>query len=491
MARTLIVGPLDGTTATGFTNMETINSGDIGVDAGTFYGPSTRGPNANPASARWTGAGTFTDDQYFKVTVSSLANFGSGYLMGGVLRGSGSASTATYIGVAAHNDNSSGAAHTVTIYKYTNGVFASIYESTVTLTNGDTLEAEATGASPSITVTVYKNGAALGGSWTQTGITGPDTGTPGLVGSGGTAAGMRGDSVELGNVGSAAPSLSSPTATATGPTQATIGLTTDTAPGTTTISYQILPAADSAPSAATIDGTPDGTITTGSIGALTKAITGLTTNTAVKAHFAQGASSNVVSTASFTPNTLAIAGTALSAQTGTAGAAFTWTGSTPERLITTTGNGTPGTKWTATAGVGASGVTVNASSGILVAATLGTAGSYTITLQRTDASTVPSAQTVTKSVGLTISSGGGGTGTLTLTSFKQWTGTAHTSITVPFVKVCLISTGAVELELEDQAVNSSGNMVITNAAITSGEDYMVFGFNADGSSSFKKKVTAT
>lgn len=209
------------------------------------------------------------------------------------------------------------------------------------------------------------------------------------------------------DVAAPAPVLSSPTGTATGPTQATIGLTTDTAPGTTTISYQILAAATAAPSAATIVASPTGTITTGSVGALTKAVTTLTTNTAVKVHFAQGATSNVVSSASFTPNTLAIAGTALSAQTGTAGSAFTWSGSTPESLITNTGNGSG--SWTATAGVGASGCTVNSSTGILVATTLGTAGSYTITLQRTDGSTVPSAQTVTKSVGLTISASGAAT----------------------------------------------------------------------------------
>lgn len=204
-----------------------------------------------------------------------------------------------------------------------------------------------------------------------------------------------------------APILITPTGTATGPTQATIGVTSDTAPTITAISYQILPAATADPSAPTIVGAPTGTISTGSAGALTAAIAALTTNTAVKVHFAQGTTSNVQSSAAFTPNTLAISGTALSAQTGTAGAAFTWTGATPESLITNTGNGSG--SWTATAGVGASGVTVNSSTGILVAGSLGTAGSYTITLQRADGSTVPGAQTVTKTVGLTISASSDGT----------------------------------------------------------------------------------
>ena len=202
----------------------------------------------------------------------------------------------------------------------------------------------------------------------------------------------------------AAPALSSPSGAATGPTQATIGVTSDTAPTTTAISYHILAAATAAPSAATIVGAPTGTITTGIAGALTAAITGLTTNTAVKAHYAQGTTSNVVSSASFTPNTLAIAATALTAQSVVTGAALTWAGVTPESLVTNTGNGTPGTAWTVSSGAGASGATCNASTGILVLASAGTAGSYTITLKRVDTSTVgtPVPQEVTKTVELTI-----------------------------------------------------------------------------------------
>jgi len=211
---------------------------------------------------------------------------------------------------------------------------------------------------------------------------------------------------------SAAPVLSSPTATATGPTQATIGLTTDTAPTTTTISYQILPAASGAPSAATIVGAPDGTITTGTAGALTKAITGLTTNTAIKVHFAQGLSSNVVSTSSFTPNTLASSGS-LSAQTGTAGASFTWTGVTPASLITNAGNGSGFWSIVSSAGFTVA-PSINTSTGVLSGGTLSIAGTYAPQVRYTDSSTVPSAQTITHTLSLTVSGGGGGTKTVTL-----------------------------------------------------------------------------
>lgn len=200
-----------------------------------------------------------------------------------------------------------------------------------------------------------------------------------------------------------APVLTGPSGAATGPTQATIGVTSDT---TGSISSLILPAATAAPAdAATL--IADGAAVVRTVAAAgapqTFAVTGLTTNTAVRVHWAM-AGSNVVSSAAFTPNTLAIGGTALSAQTGTAGAAFVWAGATPESLITNAGNGSG--SWTAIAGVGASGATVNSSTGILVAGSLGTAGNYTITLQRADGSTVPGAQTVTKTVGLTIGASG-------------------------------------------------------------------------------------
>lgn len=236
-----------------------------------------------------------------------------------------------------------------------------------------------------------------------TGITTTATGHGGLYAlciPGGGGQRFTVESVQFGTAASA-PVITGPSRTPTGPTQATIACSTDTSG--VNLYHLILPAATAAPAnaAALIADIAAVSHTVSATGAQSYNITGLTTNTAVKVHFAQ-AGSNVSSSASFTPNTLAIAGTALSAQSGTAGGALTWSGATPESLITNTGNGAPGTAWSILSGAGASGCTVNASTGILLAATLGTAGSYTITLQRVDASTVPSAQTVTKTVGLTI-----------------------------------------------------------------------------------------
>ena len=96
-------------------------------------------------------------------------------------------------------------------------------------------------------------------------------------------------------------SLSAPTQTTTGSTTATVGATTDTAPTATVLSVQVLPAATAVPTAAAIVAAPTQTLAAGAAGARTFALTGLTVNTAYRAHFAQGSASNVVSTVSFTP----------------------------------------------------------------------------------------------------------------------------------------------------------------------------------------------
>jgi hypothetical protein len=325
-------------------------------------------------------------------------------------------------------------------------------------------------------------------AWEEPGV----AGTVALEGTiSGTTPGVAGTSWNL--VGAAsAPILTAPTGAATGPTQAAIGVTSDTTGG---ISSLILPAATAAPAdAATL--IADGaaivrTIATAGV-AQTFPITGLTTNTAVKVHWAM-AGSNVSSSASFTPSTLAISGAALSAQTGTAGAAFVWAGATPESLITNIGNGSG--SWTATAGVGASGVTVNSATGILVAGSLGTAGSYTITLQRGDGSTVPGVQTVTKTVGLTIGASGDVTpptltspaavgGSLTCSgsaSTNEANGTLYTvfcaSATLPTdlqVEAGQDSSGAAALRAVSQAVSATGSQPVVSGAITAGTRYAFF-----------------
>ncbi len=100
-------------------------------------------------------------------------------------------------------------------------------------------------------------------------------------------------------VGATVPVLSAPVVSAFGATTATVGCTTDTAPTVTALAVQVLPAATAAPAAADIVASPTQTMSTGAAGARTFNLTGLATGDSYRAHFAQGASSNVVSTAAF------------------------------------------------------------------------------------------------------------------------------------------------------------------------------------------------
>ena len=118
--------------------------------------------------------------------------------------------------------------------------------------------------------------------------------------------------------------------------------------------------------------------------------------------------------------------------------------------------------------------------------TPGTTGAKSISVTNNGSLSNPSAVTYTVS-----EAPAPGSGTLSLTGFAQWTGSPVVSVSVPFVKVFRISTGALVLELTAQAISGAGAMSITNAALSPAVDYMVFGFNADGSASFKKKVTAS
>lgn len=196
------------------------------------------------------------------------------------------------------------------------------------------------------------------------------------------------------------PVVSSANGVPTGPTQATVSAVVDTSG--VNLSYLILPAASAAPAdAATLIANPSAVSNAvTATGLQSYAVTGLTTDTPVKVHFAQPGG-NVASSVSFTPQTLAIAATALSAQTVAQGSALVWTGPTPESLVSNTGNGNGG--WSVTGGVGASGVTgCNPLTGVVTLASGGTPGSYTLTLTRVDGSTVPGPQSVTKTVNLTV-----------------------------------------------------------------------------------------
>lgn len=342
---------------------------------------------------------TYSADHYVEFTIAGIPNGGAA---GALLRASSTSGGSWYRLLL---DDGGGASVTMTLIRRLTGSDSGLLDTqSITATDGDVFTVGIVG---NTSIVIFKNGdfSAPYKTFTVDAVTdGLTGGVPAFCWVGANKLTL--DDVSMGNLAivTSGPVLSAPTATATGPTQATIGVTTDTAG--VNLYHLVLPAATAAPAdAATL--IADGSAVSHAVsasGAQSYPITGLTTNTAVKVHFAQ-AGSNVVSSASFTPNTLAISGTALSAQTGTQGAALTWTGATPDSLITNHGNGSG--SWSVTAGIGASGITgCNASTGVPAAATLGTPGSYTVTLTYTDGSTVPAAQTVTKTFGLTISAAG-------------------------------------------------------------------------------------
>jgi hypothetical protein len=472
----------------------------------------------------------------------------------------------------------------------TSNTAATITASTDTLSDGTMHFLRRTGGSAASAATIISTGESQATSGSN-----PQSKSVALLG--GTANqyvdiaqdGTAGDSnvVTVGPL-TTATTLSAPTGTATGNTTATVGFTTDRAVSAAFPAYFLtLPAADSPPAdaaalianGATVNQTTGGTTPT-------RALTGLTTATAYRTHMCQPGS-NVVSSASYTPSTLTYSGT-IGPQGGVQGSAHVWSGAAPSTLV----SGGIGTKsWSGT-GLGASGLTVNATSGQLQG-TYGTPGTYNITLTCTDQSTAgtnptgggsPPQTVVSNTFTLTITATGspptvatnpnnltvtdgatasftasfngspipslqwqefiggvwtamsgetgnvlalgtvtltdsgrsfrlGGTntaggpvytasatltvtpaavGTITSDIFAGWgDDTPIASTTIQFVTIERVSTGAITLQLTNQVTGTDGRLIVTNAAITPGVEYMLWCRNTAGTIRGGKKYTAT
>lgn len=147
----------------------------------TVCGTSGVSGPPNGATYVWVGSGTFTDNQYSKITFAN-ASFGSvNYGIGIVCR----ASTDTDAGrdYYYHFADSTGGS---SFGKVVNGTHTSITTGSPGWSNGDTIELECLGTA----ITAMKNGVSLGGSFaaTDSSLT---TGAPGLIatGDGGVATG--------------------------------------------------------------------------------------------------------------------------------------------------------------------------------------------------------------------------------------------------------------------------------------------------------------
>lgn len=187
------------------------DNGSIAISGSTVaYGTSAATGSASyhdGPSARWVGAGTFTNDHYSKIAVAGLSTLAEQYHCGVVCRASADTNgTRDYFGAIVCAMAASGGTQKVILFKVVNGTLTEISNQNVTYTNGDTISLEVSGASPSISLTVYKNDVAIGGNMTQTGISGPDTGAPGVHIAGGSGT-LTGDSWEAGSITASAVSI--------------------------------------------------------------------------------------------------------------------------------------------------------------------------------------------------------------------------------------------------------------------------------------------
>lgn len=197
-----------------WSQMNTGVAGDVQIDSSTrAKGQFGTQPTDQKATARWIGAGTFTNDQYASIKIV-LAPSIPGNPVGVCVRASGSAGTRTLY--EAFVDGNVGT-QTTSLNKWVSGTRTVLYTDTaITWAANDLISLEAEGT----TLRVCKNGTPVGGSWTLTDAS-ISTGVPGITVAG---SGIFGDDWEGGNVGTAAltltPSLFTNSSVSYGPTVA-------------------------------------------------------------------------------------------------------------------------------------------------------------------------------------------------------------------------------------------------------------------------------
>lgn len=189
------------------TDWTNLNSdwGSMTIYLSTVVSFSTSQSGANRQAARWTGAGTFTDNQYSKIKIGTFSFLSNSQAAGVIVRASADTNANRDYYEAVVFPDSGGPTYTTELNKLVNGTLTTIFTAAITWVSGDTLSIEADGT----TISVYRNDVALGGSWTQTDSS-LTTGLPGASGAGNTS--FPFDDWEGGNLGSAAPNILMPQA---------------------------------------------------------------------------------------------------------------------------------------------------------------------------------------------------------------------------------------------------------------------------------------
>jgi hypothetical protein len=175
----------DGAVPTGFTDLNGVD-GQVQISGNKVTVPYT-----DVSDIVWSGAGSFTNDQYAKMVITGLANPGSLNKLGVTARSSTDGHGARdmyrcYV----YEDNTT----TIVLEKSVNDVVTSLGTATPAFANGNTVEIECTGTSISGLV----NGVVVIGPVTDAALS---TGKPGVTGEMGFSTNILGDDWEAGNLG--------------------------------------------------------------------------------------------------------------------------------------------------------------------------------------------------------------------------------------------------------------------------------------------------
>jgi hypothetical protein len=158
-------------------------------------------PGIPGVGIKWSGSGSFTDNQYASAVLGGLPAFnGNDHYLGVACRMQGNEGTRDWYG-ASVSESAGSSPFTTRLFKIINGSETVIHEAAVAWANGDRLEIECSGT----TIRVLRNSAALGGSFTATDTEIP-SGVPGVYGKSGAS--MTFDDMQMGNLsGGGTPSI--------------------------------------------------------------------------------------------------------------------------------------------------------------------------------------------------------------------------------------------------------------------------------------------
>lgn len=299
MARTSIATDNFNRASLGTSDWAQLNSssgGDVQIKTSTTIAGQYALQSGHQACvARWIGAGTFTDDQYSKITISSITGVSTSSGLGVICRASADTlGNKDFYELYIDGGTIGGGVYLTSLAKWVNGTRTVLYSNNESWANADTIELECEGT----TIRGMRNGSSLGASWivTDSSLT---TGKPGVT-TAGTGL-FLGDSWEGGNIGTAdttAPTLTSPTGTQTGSTTASGTVTTDEGNGT----LYFLASTNSTETAATVKAASSQAVS--ATGSQSVSFTGLTASMTYYAHYchtdAAANDSTVANSASFT-----------------------------------------------------------------------------------------------------------------------------------------------------------------------------------------------